>query len=1135
MPVLAWPGVSRKQLLLCMKLSFLIVFLACMKVSAGVYSQDVKVTLALDGVTVGKAIAELEKKTSLRFLYSEKTLPADKRVSLQYTDAPFRDVLNSILANTSLTFKLVGKELVVITPEGQAVMDKTVRGKVTNAKGEPLPGVTVKVQLGGNAGKASATGTVTNGEGIYELTIPDNASLLFSFIGYLPKTITPDGKSETGVVLEEDQKGLNEVVVVGYGTQKRAHVTGSVSAISGKDISNVPVSNISNALAGRLTGLFAYSPSGIPGVSSPVQVRGRSTLEAGANNPIYVIDGIVRIKADFDAIDPNDIETISVLKDAASAAVYGSRGGNGVIMVTTKRGQNGAPKFSYSAYAGTLSPTRIPERLNSYQHAIYQNDGLRTQNVPETDPRWFTPDELEVYKSGRINTDWFKLVQKDPKLTQHNLSVNGGTDRVNYFVSLGYYYESGVFDHIDYKRFNLRSNLDIKLTDNLKMSMNLEGNIRNEQRPYWPWDGENAEMKDFYRGILNQPPMSPAYVNGLPDGSMYHWHAKEVIDKGGYLKKGQNLLNGQLKLTYEAPFLKGLTAEVGYNYNRSGALTKTKYTSYTLYRHNREGQHSHVIGDHVTESFTAAQLPYNFLQRTYGQYDAYTLNASLRYNKKFGKHGLSVLAMYEQFESNSDNFWAKGERPMSAVIDELFITDSDPARRSLDGTAAEDGRAAYIARASYEYADKYLLEASFRYDASSVFPPDNRWGFFPSVSAGWRISEEPFLKNAIPALSNLKLRGSYGQLGNDGGDNRRLSQWYSSFNKGTNAIFGEVSNTIAPVRYANPDITWETVTITDIGLEAGLWNGLLSAEVDYFFKQTKDILVNNPTVIPGTFGIPLAQVNAAQVNSKGLEVSLRHDHTIGQVNYYAGINFSYTKNKVEKYFEAANAKYPDIRTGKPVSYITGYYADGIARTAEDLQGLPKYGARNFEVGDIIFRDVNGPAGKPDGIVDDYDRVVLSEKGIDPNVIFGVTGGFSWKGFDMNLLFQGVTSRKIMFPNRDQWGEQAVLSFWADHWTPENVNAAYPKISGQNGTQGPGSDFWLRDGSYLRLKFIELGYTLPKHILNRLKIERCRFYVSGNNLFTWDKVDLYDPEFQTDFGAFQYPIMKSMNIGVNLGF
>ncbi len=1121
-----WLVFSRKQLFLRMRLTFLIVFATCMKVSASLYSQDVKVTLRLKDVSMEKAIEALEKKSSLRFLYSEKTLPAEKRVTLDVKEMPAQEVLKEILSNTPLYFKEMSPKLIVIAPTGVEVLDRKIRGKVVNAKGEALPGVTVKVE-------GTANGTVTNGEGVYELNAPDQAKLVFTFIGYLPKTIPVNGRNQVDVMMDEDTKGLNEVVVVGYGTQKRAHITGAVSAISGKDISNVPVSNISNALAGRLSGLFAYSPSGIPGVSSPILIRGVTTLDRNANGPTYVIDGIVRSKTDFDAIDPNDIESISVLKDAAAAAVYGSRGGNGVLMVTTKRGGNQAPKFNYSAYAGTLRPTRVPERLSSYQQAIYRNDGLRTQNIPTSDPRWYTDDELEVFRSGKINTDWFKLVQKDPKITQHNLSVNGGGDNIRYFLSLGYYNESGVFDHIDYNRYNLRSNVDVKLTKDLQLGMNLEGNLRNEQRPYWPWDGDNAEMKDFYRGILNQPPMSPAYVNGKPDGTLYHWHAKEVIDHGGYLKKDQSLLNGQLKLTYTAPFVKGLSAEVSYNYNRKGALTKTKYTSYTLYTHQLTGAHSHVVGDQVVSSKIAAQLPNNFLQRAYGQSMAYTFNASVRYNNKFGKHGISLMALYEQYEGYNDNFNAKGERPLSAVIDELFITDSDPKYRSMDGSASEEGRAAWIGRASYEYADKYLLEASFRYDASSVFSPKNRWGFFPSISAGWRISEEPFIKDNIPAISNLKLRASYGQLGNDGAGT--LSQWYSSFRKGTNVVFGDVTNTIYPIRYPNPDITWETVAITDAGVELGLWKGLLDVEAGYFFKQTRNILTPSPIVVPGSFGIDLAQANTSQVNAQGVEISLRHNNKVGQVTYYAGVNMSYSRNKVVKFNEAPNAPYVDIRTGKPVNYIKGFWSSGIARNADDLKDQPKYGSAAFEEGDILFKDISGPNGKPDGVVNDWDRDVLSLKSIDPNVIFGITGGITWKGLDMNLLFQGVTSRTIMFPNRDQWGEQATLSFWADHWTPEHRNAPYPKISGQNGTQGPASSFWLRDGSYVRLKFIEIGYSLPKNWLNRVKLDRCRFYISGNNLFTWDKIKLYDPEFQTDFGAFQYPIMKSMNIGVNLGF
>ncbi|PSL50272.1 TonB-linked SusC/RagA family outer membrane protein [Chitinophaga niastensis] len=1103
-----------------------------MRVSASVYSQDVKVTLDIQNKSLSKALNELGKKSNLHFLFSEETLPAGKLISLSVKETSVMDVLQLMLANTSLSAKKMNDKLVVIVPMGTDIQDKRIKGKVSSAKGEALIGVTVKVE-------GTNIGAVTDGSGAYELNAPGVAKLVFTYVGFLSKTVAINNRDRVDISLEEDTRGLNEVVVVGYGTQKKVNLTGAISSISAKDIENVPVSNISNALAGRLSGLFANTPSGIPGVSSPITIRGKGTLNG--NGALYVIDGVVRGKEDFDVLTPNEIESVSVLKDAASAAVYGARAANGVLLVTTRRGElDQAPRFSYSGNVGSLRPTSIPSRLNSYQHAIYQNDMLYNQfpGISPNDVRLYSPDELEYYKAGKVNTDWYKLVAKDPLSTQHTLSVNGGGKSVRYFMSLGYYNESGVFSNMDYKRYNLRSNVEANVTKNFTVSLNIDGNFQNSTRPYWPWDGDNAEMKDFYRGILNQPPMSPAYVNGLPDGSIYHWHAAEVIKNGGYLRKNYNTFNGQLALNYKLP-VDGLSAVLSYNYNKKFNFTKTQYKSYTLYQHNTFGGHGHLIGDSIIGSTTAAQLPYNSLQENYNQPVMYLLNGGFKYNKAFGKHTVGALLLYEQSESYSDQFMAKGENPLSPSIDQLFVTDPDHKYQTVNGSGTQTARISYVGRVNYVYADKYLFEANFRSDASTQFGPQGRWGFFPSVSAGWRISEEPFMKGVVRGLDNLKLRASYGITGNDYYDDPNIPpyQWQSKYVVAPGAVFNGATMGLTNGVYPNPALTWEKAATTDIGVDASFWNGLLSVEADYFRKHTYDILWTRNLTVPGTFGATLPSENYAVVDNHGIELSLRHDNQIGQVKYYVGGNFSFARNKVINMAEPANAMDYQKRIGRPIDFVTGYIATGIARSDKDLQNLPDYNApgQKFEVGDIIFKDISGPNGKPDGIVNDYDKVVLSNKSIHPEIIYGINGGVSWKGFDINFLFQGVANREVMFPNRDQWREQAVLSFWADHYTPENVNAAYPKIGGKNGTEGPASSFWLRNGAYFRLKFLELGYTLPKALLQKAKINNVRFYVSGSNLFTIAAIKLYDPEFETSYGAFQYPIMRSVNVGVNIGF
>jgi TonB-linked SusC/RagA family outer membrane protein len=1109
-----------QKLLFTMRVSFLAATILCLSVSSWAYSQKT-ITLAVTKESLRDVLNRIAKSTDYRFIYSDDPVFETRLVTLKVKQATLDEVMPVLIEGTGLSYKVNAKNLVVVCPEqssNSAIAPDPIKGKVTDEKGNPLSGVSVSV-------KGTSRGTTTRSDGSFSIEAKPGDVFEFSMVGYVPASLTLQNEDLLSIRLIPEVATMANVVVVGYGTQKQKNLTGSVAIVSGKDLTNVPVSNITNALAGRLTGVFAYQPGGVPGSSSNVLIRGKSTISN--SDPIYVIDGIVRSKSDFDMVDPNDIDNISVLKDASAVAVYGSRGGNGVIIVTTKRGSRQKPVFGYSAYAGTSGPTQVPDRMNSYEQAVYLNDKLKTRGVSATDPRYYTDDELDIFKSGKINTDWFELVRKDPVVTQHNLSVNGGSEAINYFMSAGYYKETGLINNLNYNRVNLRANIDAKVSRSLKISLNLDGNVQKTSRPYWPADSINSfTMQDFYRGILNQPPMSPAYVNGLPDGTLYHWHAKEVIDHGGYVKQNPNVLNGLLKLSYTAPFLKGLGADVSYNYNRQQNIIQTRYNSYTLYRFNVTGAHGHIVGDQLQSTVTASQRPYDFLQRDYSGLNAYTLDASVHYENIFGRHSVKALLLYEQYENNGESFTAKAENPLSTIIDQLFLTDPDPQRRSLTGTGVEAGRASVISRLNYAWNDRYLFEANFRYDGSSTFPAKNKWGFFPSVSAGWILSEESFFKNAN-AINYLKLRASYGLTGND---QVALSQWYSTFNVGSNAVFGVVTPTITPSRYANPDITWEKIRQTNAGIDATFWNGKLSGSVDYFFKHTYDILLAPNLVVPGTFGIALASVNSGKVNNQGVEVSVRHENRTGDGRYFFGVNFSYYKNTVKEYPQQATVLPYQVRTGKPIDYITGYEAVGIARTPEDLQGTPTYNGRPFELGDIIFKDQD-----KDGKITATDNVVLSTQSLFPNIMYGINAGGSWKGFDITALFQGAARRKLLFPNRDQWDQQAVLAFWNDHWTPDNVNTAFPKAGGLNATQSPNSSFWVRDAGYIRLKNLEIGYTIPKGIIERLHMQRCRFYLSGYNLLTITPLKDYDPEFQSTYGAYQYPIMRSINVGVNLSF
>lgn len=1032
--------------------------------------------------------------------------------------------------NLSDAERLSGIKNPILTEISQT---KKISGTIKDEKGEPIIGASVSI-------KGTSEGTITDLDGKFSLDVPAGAELQISYIGYIQQLIPIKDKTILDVTLKEDTQKLEEVVVVGYGTQKKVNLTGSVATISASDIASIPVSNISNAMAGRMPGVFSWNKSGAPGASSPITIRGQNT--PNNTNPTYVIDGVVRDKADFDGLDPNEIDNISVLKDAASAAVYGARAANGVIVVTTKRGTNQKPQFRYTALFGSETPTRAPEIMNAYDRTVYLNNKFRYNNVPETDSRYYSADEMEYFKTH--STDWFDLAWRDPFTMQHNLSVNGGSERIQYHMSAGYYDQSGSFDNLEFKRYNFRSNVDAQVTKDFNIGLDIDANMKTREAPYWPYDGDKDYMQDMYRALLNFPTTEPAYVNGRPNATLYNWNILEVIKNGGSRVNNYNTLNTKLSAKYVVPFVKGLTVSGLFNYRRYYEKSKLVGKEYTLYRHKTSGKNNHIIADDAEVVGTRTRTERgNFVRKDFAENSQYTLNLQVNYNKTFGKHDLGALFVYEQNESWGDNFWGERRELLTPTIEDMFVGNADSKWKDASGSSSENGRIGYVGRVNYAYDNRYLIEGNFRYDGSVKWVPGKRWGFFPSVSGAWRIAEEKFFKeNAkLSFVNNLKLRASYGVLGNDGGDDVAGYQYLEKYKIVTGGAFGSASTGILPDVYPNPNITWEKTATLDLGFDLSMWNGLLSFEFDYFNKRTYDILMDRVRTIPGTFGGKLPKENYAELRNQGVEFLLRHDHKIGEFTYYLTGNFSFARNHYTKIDEAANAYEWERKTGRPMKFITGYYADGIARTDGDLNGLPLWNGKDkWEKGDVILKDINGAGGVggPDGFVNGNDRGILSNYSKDPEIMYGISLGGEWRGIDFTMFFQGVGHRAIMFENRgDTWTEQSVLDIWSDAYSPDNTDGDYPRVGGVGsyGANGQASSFWLLNGNYFRCKNIELGYSLPKPWMTKIGANSCRVYVSGTNLFVFDKIGIYDPENSGDRGAYQYPLMKSFNVGLSLSF
>jgi TonB-linked SusC/RagA family outer membrane protein len=985
----------------------------------------------------------------------------------------------------------------------------TVSGVVKDDKNNPIPGVTVMV-------KGSQTGMNTGTDGRYTLSVPGKESLLtFSAIGYAPREIRCDGRTVIDVSLEEASTALGEVVVVGYGTQKRVNLTGSVATINGKELEKQPVANITNSIAGRLPGVIATNPSGKPGSGSILQIRGVSTLND--NSPLIVVDGIVRNT--MDDIDPADVESFSVLKDASAAAVYGARAANGVFLITTKRGHKGKPVINYSGMAGIQRPTGYPRIMSPYEYAVYRNQALQNQGSSPV----FTDAELADFKSGKTGTNWYKETfrQNSPQ-TKHNLSVNGGNGAVRYYASLGYTDQEGMYNHISYQRYNLRANMDADITKTLTIGLNLSGEQGLTSTPGFD------EFFIFAEALRTRPDV-PAYT---PSGRPYNAngpHPVQIVNGSGYRHTTDNQYAGTIFFEQQLPFIiKGLSLKGTAAVIKDHLFDKYFATPYLLYNEDNQGN---VTGVKAVGSPAS-------LTETYTPLTTTTYNISLNYAGTFNKHSVGALLLYEQYGIQGDNLQATKADFPNTLRDELYY--SGPANQSVTGTSLlKDARRSLVGRVNYAYHDKYLLEGSFRYDGSYRFPRNHRFGFFPAVSAGWRISEESFFKNAaaLQFVNSLKLRVSKGVIGNDRVDAFQFQDIYNINTSSGPIMDGKAASALNYGVYPNTGITWEKQDNNNIGLDAELWKGLLGIEFDYFSRSTKDILWSRVRSVPATFGRSLPAENYAQMKSHGMELSLYHRNNIGAVTYDIRLSGSFATNKVTQIDDPANALDFQKQLGRPLGFVAGYHALGIFKSqkeAEDWFGGSQFGQHSL-AGDIKYADVNH-----DGKIDAQDQEVLSNYGNTPRIMYGLAAGCSYKGFDLHFLIQGAAQRtfmlqgdaRTMFTN----SEGNSFAYFTDSWTSQNPNAKFPLAwIGGRSMNNRDSDLWLRKAGYARLKSIDLGYNFANTLLKGSGIQRLRLYVSAFNLFTWSQLKEFDPEAVTKGAGGYYPQQKNFNAGIDLTF
>lgn len=1140
-----------------------------------------KVVIGFEKVTLSQALERIGKVSDLRFAYALEQVAPFTDITVPQKNRSVEELLQTLLNGTGLVYREGAGGTILIYRERPAEPGqhsnateqtsekanrgsfKKVEGTVRDENGEGLPGVSVLV-------KGTQTGTITDIDGKYSLNVESDSDILvFSFVGYETQEIMIGNQTQLDITLKTDVRSLDELVVVGYGTQKKVNLTGAVNAVNARDLVNMTSSNLSNTLAGRAPGVNVTNTSGLAGATSKIRIRG------AFGEPLFVIDGIVRDKAAFDALEAAEVDQMSFLKDAATAAIYGSRAGNGVVLVTTKKGGSGKPVFNFQSNYTTGAPTMtlLSDLTTATDELIYQNrvaefNGTALPNGPE---------EFEYFKNRSYNVHDF--IWRNPSNHRQSLSVSGGNDRISYYSLLSYRGEKGSYTSVDHGKVNLRSNVSAKITDDITLDLNIGASQLNLDRFYWPFTGDDDfDVSDLYRVTFNWPKTYPFYTEAdgtpanyvtdypvqTPMGSWLAWSVIDQVIGNRYIKTREREMNTLLALNIKLDkFIPGLSTKVSgsyiaEDYQRKKFLTFQK--NYVFNQADPEGNRFLPAAPDPakTNTFTFSQNQ-PFMSYELKMDWAYQFNWFLNYNRTFGKHGVEALAVFEQAENGGSRANSRAENPITSY-DQMFVYPTDREMRETNAWETVGARQSYIGRLNYNFDERYIAEFSFRYDGNTLFPKHKRWGFFPSFSAAWRISEENFFRNLTNnSVDELKIRASYGTTGNDlDVFNNPISAFayaYKYVNSGSYMFGDRLYTAITPGATPNPNLTWATSTSYNAGVDAAFMNNRLNASLDVFLKKETDILGSRLVTLPDNYGQALAPENYAARSWRGGELQLEwRDKAFGnEVNYSVYGNLGYSRDRWDIYDEAPNYaeggnRHFQSRIGRPEDRIIGLKAIGIVRTQEQLDQLlaenfTQFGRRPY-LGGLIFEDVRGDgyAPGPDGKIDGNDEQLLSTNAV-PRMNYGFGINISYKGITVQSHFQGVMSYDRIISNQEGPGMRqhggAVRPYypiWAsDVWTPENPDAKYPRPIGQNWYEsGTGAtSFWIRNGAYMRLKNLNIGYDLPKSWINTIGLQNAQIFFNGTNLFYISKMrEFHDPE-QLNYDS--YPIMKTFTFGLDIKF
>lgn len=1012
---------------------------------------------------------------------------------------------------------------------------KLVSGTVTDSYG-PVIGASVIV-------KGTTNGVITDLDGNFKLEVPMGATIVVSYVGYDKKEVVYNGQSSLKIEMSENVQTLQEVQVVAYGTTKKVTVTGAMSSISSQDVLKTPVSSIGNALSGKMPGLSTVQSTGQPGADdATIYVRGVGSLNVNQSQPLTLVDGVER---SFTQLDPNEVEDITILKDASATAVFGVRGANGVILVTTKRGKEGKARVSFSTSAALQIPTRMPEFANSYEYASNYVAAQRRDGVSE-DALAFSSEAIEAFRThsnpmAYPDTDWIGMLIKGSALqTQHNMTISGGTQKVRYFASLGVFTQDGLFrtfeedynSNFKYNRYNYRVNLDMDVTKTTQLRVNIGGRVTDRRQPNYEANS-SGNLSYMFRDIYWAVPFSGV---GIVDGKWIWADTKKVSNMSGDLRdglypyygkgyntRGGNILNFDFMAEQKLDFLtKGLKVHVKGSYNSGVTLYKIRTGTAPHYEAilNENGSVNYRrVGEKTTLSYT----------EDIGRSRDWYIEAAANYKRDFGKHHVTGLVMYNQ----SMTYYPAGPSEYLSIP------------RSYIGL---------VGRVTYDWNTRYMADVNMGYNGSENFAPGKRFGLFPAFSLGWILSEEKFMQPLKPFLNYFKIRASFGIVGNDRtSDNSRFLYLPDVYNTspsnsagGVRAFFfgnsGTALSRVSEAKKGNPDVTWETAAKQNYGVDLHFFDSKLKVNMDYFIEHRRDILTSRNTN-PTYFAIDMPVANIGKVDNKGFEMSVNWKDQVNEFGYNIGVNLSYAKNKIIFMDEVPQPYEYMQRTGRSVGQNFGYKFDGffseeeVARyEAERGKTMPDYGSGfTPHAGDAKFKDLND-----DKIIDQNDVCAIGNP-VYPQLTGGINIGFSYKGFDISMTWQGATKVSRMLddifrtPYSTNQNRSLLKYFTTDTWTQKGDAATYPAITFINMTHNNrNSDLWLRDASYLRLKNVEVGYSFSKKALQKMHLGSLRVYATGYNLLTFDKLKVIDPEAATGTSS-MYPIVMVMNLGLKVGF